>query len=86
MGEIAVNTPISIFICFSQSTSRNFTSDSNVIKFIFQRPQTLFNTSEVISIFQLGECHTDKLCVTSKNSDLKITLVRIKAHFKIIYL
>jgi hypothetical protein len=85
MGEIAVNTPISIFICFSQSASRDFTSDSNVIKFLFHSSQTDFNVSETVSICQLGECHTDKLVKTSKSSDIKITFVPINAHFKIIH-
>jgi len=79
LGKVGIDPPISVFVGFGQSASRNLAADACMIKFGSQSSQAGFDIAKAFSVSELGKSHTEELIVAREFSDSVIALIALNA-------
>ena len=64
MGKIAVNAPITLFICIGLGAAGDLATESHVVELLFHGPQTALDVAKTFAEGQLSKGHAKELIET----------------------
>ena len=79
LSQVGIDTPVTLFVGFRQSTARNPGSYPHVVKLLTLGTQTGFDVSQTFPVSQLGKGHAAILILTTEAFDTLVSAVPMDA-------